>query len=145
MEQSFVEGIERRRYRLILWQTIGFAVWYPAFLFLFLGIVKAPWLIGVLVIPSIVGAAVFAVTSFRLARVVKQITADSRLRSAVNNELFIANEYKAGVWGYYATMVAIVVMFCLSIYIDIPGKMMGGILILVCGLSAKVAQLIVHR
>lgn len=145
MDQKIIEEIDRRRYRLILWQTVGFAVWYVPFLFLFWGVVKEPWFVGALVLPLLVGVAVFGMATFRLAKVTRQIVSDPKLRAAVNNELFIANEYKATVYGYYSTVIAIVILFCVSIFMDIPGKVMGGILILVCALAGKIAQLVFQR
>lgn len=147
MEQSFIENLERRRYRLMFSHTVSFGVWFAAFMYSWMtdwANVKSWWWLSILVF-ALVAAGFFGVYSYKLGRITKQIVSDPKLHAAINNELYIANDYKAVAWGYYITLFAIVVMFLLTIFFDIPGKIMMGILVWVGALSAKVAQLIMHR
>lgn len=151
MEQENIERLERRRYRLIFWQTLSFGIWFAAFLAIWLiadrslPSVRNYYILAGVVVIMLAWCAVFAVSSAKLGKVTTQIISDPRLRTALNNELYLANDRKAGTWGYYITLCAVLVMFILSIFFEIPAKIITGVLLLIGALSAKVAQLILHR
>lgn len=88
MEQSFIDGLDHRRYRLTMTQTVSFGIWFGLLLIIL---------------------------------------------------------YADPTWGYYILLAAITAMFCLSILLDIPGKVVAGVLLWIGALGAKIAQLIVHR
>lgn len=143
MEQSFVKNLGRRRYRLLLVQTVTFFVWFS----LLLAIWWAPvsyWIV-ILLVPMLVGCVVFCIASLQLGKIAKQIDSDHHLRLELNNEQYRADSRKAIVWGYYVVLCAITVMFVISMFVDIPGKVVAGILLLVGVSGAQVAQLVFYR
>ena len=147
MEQERIEKLETRRQQAILGQTVGFIVWFGLFLVI-LGVggwKNAPATLVVLTTIMLVGVAVFFFYTMKLVRITRQITSDPKIRAAVNNELFIKNDRRASVWAYYVTLTAVTVLFVVAQFTEISAVLACGILLFVGAVSAKIAQLIVHR
>lgn len=143
MKQEFIERLEKQRYNAILWQTISFAVWFGVMLILPYLPTKPLAYAGFAVI--VVGAAVFFFFTFRLTRLTRQIVSDPEIRSAVNNELFLANDRRAASWGYFITIFAVVVMFIISHFTAITAQVATGVVLIAGVVGAKISQLVLHR
>lgn len=148
MDQQVIENYEKQRYKAVFGQTVSFAIWFGALVAAFC-MKDAGWsplwaqiVVSVLVVTGVVP---FVGYVFKLTKITKLIVCDPEIRGAVNNEMYIANDRKAGVWGYYMTLLASVIMFAVANSTSVSAVTATAAVLYVAALSAKVAQLVVHR
>ena len=139
MEAQEIEKLDRKRYNSWLVQLIGTALWG--------GVVIYKRLTGgdstALDIAMVAGLALILV-GWALNRIVRQATArDSRLKEALNNELYKLYNYKAHVWGYWVMAFS---LFALAYVVRLEDvRLVALISFVLSGLAALVARLVYHR
>ncbi len=145
MDASLIEKLDRRRYRLSVWKTASFIVFWA-------GVMLAPYVCdkpAKIVFWSLfaVGAAVFVPVAFRLALLESRIARDEELNRALNNEMYRHYLYLSMSWGFW---LMIGIAFAAICVIQLFGVVVSALticagLIYVGIVFQKVAQLIYNR
>ena len=143
METSLIEKYDKLRYNLILWFTIGWAIWFGSFILK--DVIDNKIILSTILVIGFLGSIVYAVNLIRINRLSKIINADIKLKSALNDELIISNRKKSFVLGYSVLMLLIGVFYGLSLFFNIKALLICQILVYVGVLSALVSSLIYNR
>ncbi len=142
MERLTIEKADRRRYRLLVWQTIGFALFFAAFIFF----PDGGRLGDIPVIDFIrgLGVGLGLAATFKLSHFEREIKDDSSVAGALDNEMYRMYDRKALVCGFYVSMLTAFVLFVLDMASLYTGLTAG--IIMYAGLvSSRVAKLIYYR
>lgn len=139
MYAQLIEKLDRRRYKHLLWQTIGFALLIPAIYFSpTLGGMGFPVLV-VIVVWVIVMAQISGANERRIKR-------DPELRRALNNELIVLYRYKSRRVAYWATLITALAVYLISATVpDLTARLACLVIIYVAGMSQLIAQLVYFR
>lgn len=143
MEISLIEKLDKSRYNLIKWFTIGWAIWYGGFI---LKDLISNKLIQVLIIlTGLFGAIMWAKNLILLMKLGKIVNSDSNLKNALNDELMIHNRNKSFVIGFWTFTILIGFFLVLSSFTNISALIVCEITLYIGILSALVSSLIYNR
>ncbi len=145
MNVKTVESMDKRRYNLLLWQTVSFAIFWPI-------LIVGPYVgdgMAKIVLYSNEGMwiIIFVVATFKLKLLESRISRDPQLNRALNNEMHRFYAYRSVAWGFWLAMGAAFILFYAVRFFHAPipasevclGVMYVGILAL------KAVQLILNR
>lgn len=112
MDAQLIERLDQRRYKTLLWQTIGFAVFFA-------GVIAGPHISGraaeiTACFITGLGVGLFLVATFKSSRNERAIKSDPELREALNNELIKLYRYKALMWSFYTTLATAFILYMAS-------------------------------
>ena len=120
MENSKIEEIEIERFNSLRLRAISFAVW-----FLGLILIQLPLnnhVLGIIGIIAALFGLLFIYATFKTTNVFKKIKKDTTLNQALMNEMYLSFDYKAVCTGFYSTILFVVLLFLVSNFMEIPGK-----------------------
>jgi hypothetical protein len=146
MDAKLIEKLDRRRYKYLLWQTVGFALVFPEVL-----VDKFPFEPRILNIIFVfvvgIGAGLFLAATFKSSRNERCIKSDPALRDAVNNELVVLYGYKSLKQAAIATLTTAVALFLLSDWWPgiITARLACLLVIYIGILTLKISQLVYLR
>lgn len=138
-----IEKLDKSRYNLIIWFTIGWAIWFGGFILK--DLISNKLIFGIIVIVGLFGWIIFTVNLIRLRKLGKIVNSDSNLKNALNDELFLHNRNKSFTVGYWTFSVLICIFFALSIFIDISSLIVCGFTLYFGTLSVLVSSLIFNK
>jgi len=144
METLMIEKLDNKRYKLLKWITVGWAVWFgPLILkdmingeFIMLEI-----LIGFIRLIGFVALIINLQKYVRLRSKVKY----SRLNGALNNEMHQIYKYKSVYVGFNVVLATVILFFSLSPFLQIPAKLVCEITLYLGVLSSLIAGLFYNR
>lgn len=143
MENSLIEKLDKSRYNLIKWSTIGYAIWFGGFILKDLIVNKL--LLGLIILFGLFGWIVWTVNFLRLQKLSKIINSDNNLKSALSDELFLHNRNKSFTFAYWTTIILVSIFLGLSIYTDITALIVCEITLYIGVLSGLISSLIFNR
>lgn len=143
METSLIEKLDKSRYNLIKWFTIGYAIWFGGFILK--DLIRNKLLLGLIILIGLFGWIIWTVNLFRLQKLGKIINSDNKLKSALSDELFLHNRNKSFVVAYWTTMILVSIFLGLSIYTDISALIVCEITLYIGVLSGLISSLIFNR
>jgi len=137
METSLIEKLDKTRYRLIKWLTIGWTIFWIDF------ILKD--LISNKLIIGLVGWILFAVNLFRYLSLGKKVNTDSKLKEALNNEMHELYMYKSVFWGFWTVLATICIFIVISLFYQVSSIIVCELTLFFGILSSLIAGLIYNR
>ncbi|MCD8073357.1 MAG: hypothetical protein LUE10_09445 [Alistipes sp.] len=142
MKTMSIETAERKRYRIMLWQTIGFGLFLGLMMFfpgdeLFNASHLMEFLRGV-------GAGLGVAATVKLSHFGRQIKSGENISEAIGNELYKFYDRKALGVGFYAAIVSAFTLFVLEVA-AVEIRFGAGIILDVGFMSARIAQLVYYR
>ena len=139
MENSRIEEVEIERFNSLRLRAISFAVW-------FLGLILIQLPLNNLVLATIgIISALFIYATFKTTNVFKKIKKDSTLNQALMNEMYLSFDYKAVCTGFYSTMFFVMLLFIVSNFMEIPGKIICMAVIYIQVVSTDLRRLFLYK
>jgi len=144
MEPSLIEQLDKSRYNLIQWLTVGWAAWFGTFIIKDLikhELIVVQFTTGFI---GFIGFILFVVNLQKYLRLGSKIK-NSRLREALNNELHQLYKYKSAYWGLFIILGTISVFFITSLFYNISALIVCEITLYLGVLSILIAGLIYNK
>jgi hypothetical protein len=143
METSMIEQLDKSRYNLIKWLTIGWALFYGGFIIKdFIGNKNV---FGLLILLGLLGWILFLINIFRFIKLGRIVNSDNKLKDALNNELIRLNAYKSFFIGYCIVIATVGLFIGISIFFKISTLIAFEITLYFGILSSLIAGLIYNR
>lgn len=144
MDSQLIELLDARRSRYLLWQTVGFALFYPALILTPYFSDRLPILIltGI----NIIGILIFFVATVKSNRNVRTIRSNPELRAALNNEMVRLYGYKSLMWAFFVTLATVAIFVLVSSFAEsVSAYLACSIILYVACLSLMTARLVYLR
>ena len=144
METSMIEKLDKARYNLLKWLTIGWGTWFGSYILkdlinnelmildLFIGLV------------GLIGFVFFIKNLQKYIRLASKVKY-SRLGDALNNEMHKLYKYKSAFIGFNVLLATIILFFIISLFNQIPAKFVCEITLYFGVLPSLIAGLIYNR
>ena len=149
MEISLIEKFDKSRYILLKWSTIGFISWYGTFTVMGTEAKELmnnnKLIIGLMLIINFIGWVFWTISLIKTIRLSKKINADSKLKEALNNELYRYYDTKSFVAGYWALAVTICAFSVITRFYDISASVVCQLCIFIGVASLLIARLIYYK
>lgn len=143
METSLIEKLDKSRYNLIKWFTLGWSIWFGGFILK--GLISNKLLINIIAFIGLIGAIIYAINLLRFLKIVKIVNANNELKSALNDELTMQNRLKSFKVGFCTLSVLISIFYVLSIFTSIPALVVCEVTLFFGVLSVLISSLIYNR
>jgi hypothetical protein len=143
MDTSLIEKLDKSRYDLIKWLTIGWTIWFG-------GYIVKDWInnkliFGLFILIGFIGWILFVVNLTKYLRLGKKVNADNRLKEALNNEMYKLYAYKSIFFGFLTTMIIICIFLLISLFNNIPALIVCEIVLFFGISSSLIASLIYNK
>lgn len=144
MDSQLIEALDARRSRFLLWQTVGFALFYPALILTPYFSDRVPILIltGI----NVIGVLIFFVATIKSNRNVRTIRSNPELRAALNNEMVRLYDYKSLMWAFFITLATVAIFVLVSSFAQsVSAYLACSVILYVACLSLMIARLVYLR
>jgi hypothetical protein len=141
--ESITEKLDKSRYQLIKWLTIGWALWYGTFIIKDFNNNKIVF--GIVLLTGIIGWTMFIINLIRFLKLGKLINSDINLRTALNNEFIQFNSYKSALAGFIAMTICICIFLVVSNFYMVSALLVCRITLYFGILAALIASLLYNR
>jgi hypothetical protein len=138
-----IEKLDKSRYGLLKWLTIGWAMWFGGFILK--DFISNTLILGLIIMFGLVGWIMFTVSLIRFRKFAKIVNSDSDLKNALNDELMLHNRNKSVTVGYWVLINVIGIFLVLSIYTDITALIVCEVTLYIGILSVLVSSLKYNR
>jgi len=144
METSMIERLDNSRYKLLKWLTVGWAVWFGAYIlkdlinseFIMLEILNG--------FVGLIGFVIFIINLQKYIRFGSKVK-NSRLNGALNNEMHLIYKYKSAYIGVKVLLATIMLFFVVSLFYPISAKLVCELTLYSGVLSILISGLIYNR
>ncbi len=143
METSVIEKLDKSRYSLLKWFTVGWVIWFGGFILKDLINNKLIFILIILI--GLFGWIIFSVNLIRFRKLGKIVNSDGNLKNALNDELITHNRNKSFSIGYWTYTVLTGIFLVLSVFTDISALVVCKITLYVGTLSILVSSLIYNK
>jgi len=144
MESSLIEQYDKSRYNFVKWLTIGWAAWFGSYIlkdFLPQHLISAIVITGLI---GLIGLVFFVINLHKYMRLASKIKY-SRLKDALNSEMYQLFKYKSAYFGLKVTLGTILVLFVFSHFYTISGLLVCEIALYFGILSTLIAGLLYQK
>ena len=138
-----IEKLDKSRYNLLKWFTVGWTIWFGGFILK--DLINNKLILGLIILIGLFGWIIFSVSLIRFRKLGKIVNSDSDLKNALNDELMIHNRNKSFSIGYWTYSILIAIFFVLSIFTDISALIVCEITLYIGTISILVSSLIYNR
>ena len=143
MKTPMIEKLDKSRYNLLKWFTIGWAIWFGGFILK--DLISNKLILGLIILIGLVGWILFSVTLIRFMKLAKIVNSDSAIKNALNDELMLHNRNKSFIAGYWALIILVGILLVLSIYTDISALIVCEVTLYTGVLSFLISSLIYNK
>jgi type IV secretory pathway VirB6-like protein len=143
MKPTIIEQLDKSRYRLVKWMTIGWALWFG--FYIIKDHINSKIVFGLLLLLGLLGGLLSTVNVFRYIKLGKIVNSDIKLKDALNNELIRLNAYKSFFIGFWIVISIISIFFIIAIFYTISALIVCEITLYFGILSSLIASLIYNR
>jgi len=144
METSLIEKMDKSRFNLLKWLTIGWAIWFGTY-------ILRDWLddkliFGSLILIGFIGWILFTLNLIKYLKLGKKVHSDEKLKEALNNELYQQYNLKSFFWGFWVIVAVISIFFLISsFYSEISAMLVCEITLFFGVLAPLIARLIYNK
>lgn len=143
METSLIEQLDKLRYDLLKWCTIGWAIWFGTFILK--DLIISPVIIGIATWIGLLGWVIFIINLIKFLKLRRELRWNNKVKEALDDELHHLNIFKSIAIGYAIVIAVTALFFGLSQFITIPAKLITEIILYVGVLSVLIASLFYNR
>ena len=143
MEISKIEQLNKLRFDLLKWLTIGWAIWFGSYVFK--NLINQPTVTSVLAWIGVMGWAIFIINLIQFLKLKRELRKDAKMQAALNDELHQLNMHKSFFIGYSATIGTTAAFFGLSEFISLPVVLVTETILYLGVLSVLISALIYNR
>jgi len=138
-----IEQLDKARYNLIKWLTVGWTIWYGTFITK--NLINNKFIVWLLMIVGFIGWILFLVNLAKYTKLGKKINSDNKLKEALNNEMHKLYKYKSSFWGF-CTVIATNSIFLLILFFhQISAVLVCELTLFIGILSSLIAILVYNR
>ncbi len=143
METSLIEKLDKSRYNMVKWFTVGWAIWFGGFILKDVMSSKIAFILILLI--GLLGWIIYAISLLQYIKLGKIVNANHRLKHALSDELTLYNKNKSFKIGYWTLIVLNAIFFGLSIFTNITALIVCEITLYFGVLSGLISSLIYNR
>jgi hypothetical protein len=143
METSIIEQLDKSRYNLNKWFTLGWAIWFGTYIFK--NAFNSKLLFGIIFITGMCGWVLAIINFIKLLKLSKIVKADSKLKEALNDELHQLYSYKSIRWGFMAVIAINGIFFSVTMFYQVSASIVCETTLYLGILTFSVAGLIYNR
>lgn len=118
MENTQIEKLDKSRYNMLIWMTIGFSLFFGETILK--EFIDEKNILLIVRFLGLIGMVFFLKSTMISLKIIKQIKNDSKLKDALNNEmhkLYILKSFRIGFWSF---LTLIIVFMILSFFTETP-------------------------
>ncbi len=143
METSIIERLNRTRYDLLKWTTIGWGIWYGTFILK--DVIDNSTIIHVAFWVGLLGWIVFIINLVKVLKLQRELKWDPKAKEALNDELHQLNLHKSYQFGFWVVLSVTVILVALTSFVEISSQLVTKIILYFAVLSFLIAGLIYDR
>jgi hypothetical protein len=144
METSIIEKLEKSRYNLLTWTTIGWGIWYGTFILR--DVIDNSAIIQIAFWIGLIGWIIFIINLIKVLKLQRELKLlDKKTRAALNDELHQLNLHKSYQFGFLMVLSVTVVFVALTPFLQISAQLVTKIILYFAVLSFLVAGIIYNR
>ena len=143
METSLIEQLDKSRYNLLKWTTIGWGIWYGTFISR--DLINNPMVVQIAFWVGSIGWIIFIINLIKFLKLQRELKWDQKAREALNDELHQLNLHKSYQTGFSAVIAVTVIFVLLSAFLKISSLLVSEIILYFGVLSFLIAGLIYNR
>jgi len=143
METSLIERLDKLRYNLLKWCTIGWGIWFGTFILK--DLINSPAIIGGATWIGLLGWLIFIINLIKFLKLRRELRWDTKVKEALDDELQQLNWFKSSEIGYSSVIAVTALLFGLSQFISIPANLVTEIILYIGVLSGLIASLFYNR
>ena len=143
METSLIEQLDKSRYNLLKWTTIGWAIWFATIIGN--NFEKGHFLITVAYWVGVLGSIIFVINLIKYLKLKRILIWNAKLNEALNNELHVFNLHKSFQLGYWTVIITTCILMFISNFTSISGLLVSEIILYLGVLSVLISGLYYNR
>ena len=143
METSMIERVNKLRYNLLKWSTIGWGIWFGTFTLN--DIIDNSIMRGIIALTGVIGSAIWAISFVKSFKLNRELRLNRKLNNALNDELHQLNGYKSIRIGYLVAMGITTIFLGFSEFFMIPALLVTKLILYFGVLSVLISGLIYNR
>lgn len=143
METSLIEQLDKSRYNLLKWCTIGWGIWFGTFILK--DLIDSPVILGAATWVGLLGWVIFIINLVKFLKLRRELRWDNKMKEALDDELHQLNGFKSLVFGYAVVIAVTAMFFGLSQFIDLSAKLVTEGILYLGVLAALISGLIYNR
>lgn len=143
METSIIEKLEKSRYNLLKWLTIGWAIWFGTFILK--DSVQNQTIIGAASTVGAIGWIIFIINLIKFLKLKRELKWDKKVEEALNDELHQLNMHKSFQIGFGVVICTTAVSLGFAEFIEIKALLVTEITLYFGVLSVLISGLIYNR
>jgi hypothetical protein len=143
METSIIERLEKTRYNLLKWVTIGWAIWFGTFILK--DSVQNHTIIGAASAFGALGWIIFIINLIKFLKLKRELGWDKKVEKALNDELHQLNMHKSFQIGFGVVIWTTAVFLGFAVFSEIKALLVTEITLYVGVLSVLISGLIYNR
>ena len=143
METSLIEKLEKTRYNLLKWLTIGWAIWFGTFILK--DSVQNHVILGVASTVCVWGWIIFIINLVKFLKLKRELNWDLKAKEALNDELHQLNMHKSFQIGFGVVIWTTVVFLGIAEFLEIKALFVTEITLYFGVLSVLISGLIYNR
>lgn len=143
METSTIEKLEKTRYNLLKWLTIGWAIWFGTFILK--DSVQNQMIIGAASTIGLIGWIIFVINLIQFLKLKRELRWDKKAQEALNDELHQLNMHKSFQIGFWAVLLTTSVFLGISEFVELKALLVTEIILYFGVISVLISGLIYNR
>ena len=143
MQNSSIDYLDRARYKMVKWFTIGWAIWFGTFILK--DYLSEKWFVFSVILIGLIAWVMFVVQHLRIMKLGKIFKTNPRIKDALNDELMQHNRNKAAMVSYKVIMIFITIFLLFSLYTEVTALLVSEILLYVGVLSPLITSLVLNK
>jgi hypothetical protein len=143
METSIIEQLEKSRYNLLKWLTIGWAIWFGTFILK--DSVQNHTILGAASSIGALGWIIFIINLVKFLKLKRELRWDKKVEEALNDELHQLNMHKSFQIGFGVVISTTAVFLGFAEYTDIKALLVTEITLYFGVLAVLISGLIYNR
>ncbi|HAH26121.1 MAG TPA: hypothetical protein DCL77_20560 [Prolixibacteraceae bacterium] len=143
METSLIEQLDKSRYNLLKWTTIGWAIWFATIIGN--NVSKGHILVTIAYWVGLLGSTIFMINLIKFLKLKRELRWNNKLKEALENELHVLNLHKSYQIGYW-TVIGITILFLfVSIFTTVSPLLVTELILYFGVLAVLISGLIYNR
>lgn len=143
METSIIEQLDKLRYNLLKWTTIGWGIWFATIIGN--NIEKGHIITTIATFIGLFSSTIWAINLINFLKLNKELSRHRKLNEALNNEVHLYNLHKSFQVGYKTVIMVTAILMCISIITTISALLVTELILYFGVLSILVSILYYNR
>ena len=143
MKNYTVEELDKSRYNMILWSTIGWGIWFGSFILK--NEIDNYLLKGFLLLLGLISSVIWVKQLLKLRKLLKIMKSDNALSNALNDEVVAHNRLKSFQVSHISFVLVTVIFVIISTFTSISALLVSEVILFFGVLSGMIAWLVYNK